>query len=261
MTLARIILHIPHASTVIPPGIRSTFLLDDESVQREILRMTDWFTDDLFDPPIPCERLIHGVSRIVCDPERFLDDKNEPMAAFGMGAVYAKTSRGEHLRSLTPAQREEVLRSHYIPHHERLAALVDDELARNGHALIIDCHSFPDTPFPYEQNPSSDRPDICLGADACHTPKHLLNEAIRLFQKHGYRTTINTPFSGSIVPLQCYQTNAAVQSLMIECNRALYMDERTGEKLPGNFERLKQDVDVVLTTLAKATHAQPGDSA
>lgn len=39
------ILHIPHASANIPDH---EGFLDDEKLQAEILKLTDWYTDDLF---------------------------------------------------------------------------------------------------------------------------------------------------------------------------------------------------------------------
>jgi N-formylglutamate deformylase len=42
------IFHIPHAATEIPAEYRASFLLTNEELQQEILRMTDHFTDELF---------------------------------------------------------------------------------------------------------------------------------------------------------------------------------------------------------------------
>ena len=77
-----IVLHIPHASKEIPKGVRSTFLPSDEKIERELLLMTDAWTDEIvayiaFD----ATRVIFPVSRLVVDPERFSDDADEPMAA------------------------------------------------------------------------------------------------------------------------------------------------------------------------------------
>lgn len=48
---ARVLLHIPHASTVIPEDVRGQFVLSDDELARELVRMTDWHTDALFAPP------------------------------------------------------------------------------------------------------------------------------------------------------------------------------------------------------------------
>jgi N-formylglutamate amidohydrolase len=59
------ILHIPHASANIPD--REGFL-DEEKVQAEILKLTDWYTDDLFQSE-EAIRLIAPFSRVFCDVE------------------------------------------------------------------------------------------------------------------------------------------------------------------------------------------------
>lgn len=81
------ILHIPHASRVIPPDCRVAFLLDDLALERELDTLTDAFTDELFTCS-SATRIIYPVSRLVVDPERYLDDSIEPMAAVGMGVIY-----------------------------------------------------------------------------------------------------------------------------------------------------------------------------
>ena len=66
-----IILHLPHASTVLPK--EAVFLLDDEALAYEVDAMTDHSTDQLFTLP-GAQRCVFPVSRLVVDPERFLND-------------------------------------------------------------------------------------------------------------------------------------------------------------------------------------------
>ena len=42
-----ILIHVPHASTHIPPGLRDDFLLTDDELAEELLRMTDRYTDEM----------------------------------------------------------------------------------------------------------------------------------------------------------------------------------------------------------------------
>jgi len=43
-----VVLHLPHDATDIPAEVRDQFLLDDRELGREVLRMTDHRTADLF---------------------------------------------------------------------------------------------------------------------------------------------------------------------------------------------------------------------
>ena len=84
-TSISLVVHIPHSSTISPPEIRRTFCLDDDQLRYELLRMTDWYTDRLFDgaAELGGTLFINRMSRLVVGPERFLtiDKKSWPQTA------------------------------------------------------------------------------------------------------------------------------------------------------------------------------------
>ena len=244
------ILHIPHASRVMPEDFRQSFCLSDEELEAEIIRLADSFTDELFDcNSRQVTRVISPVSRLVVDMERFTDDAQEPMSKFGMGVVYTKTTRSQPLRlNLTNKERESFIQRYYQPHHQKLTDAVNNVLTGWGKCLIVDCHSFPKIPFEYEEDQSLNRPDICIGTDSYHTPQWLTDLTLKLFSDAGFETRINTPFSGSIVPFTSYHANPQVYSVMIEVNRSLYMDEVT-RKQNQNFKPLKDRLEALLLKL------------
>ena len=215
------IIHIPHASTFIPPEYRDAF--DSEKLSHEIEVMTDWYTDELFQCGEP--KLVFPVSRLVCDPERFRDNEEEIMSTIGMGAAYTHCSDGTPLRDVSQAEREMILRRFYDPHHAALERLVEDELKEKGTALILDGHSFYSRPLPYEKD--SARPDFCIGTDGFHTPRKMAEALIEYFRAEGFEVLENRPFSGSIVPLRYYRKDPRVHSIMIEVNRRLYLKNDT----------------------------------
>jgi N-formylglutamate deformylase len=226
------VLHIPHASPVIPPEVLCTFQISDEELQWELSRLTDAFTDELFVGALPSARaIIHPVSRFVVDPERFADDDQEPMAKKGMGAVYTHTTQGKRLRlDLSSEERTRLLATYYLPHHEALTRAVSEVLKRYDMCLILDCHSFPSLPLPCDIDQTPQRPDICIGTDPFHTPGWLADILIQLFQDSGYSVEENRPYCGTIVPMNFYGANKNVMSVMIELNRRLYLNEATGCK-------------------------------
>lgn len=229
------ILHIPHASRVVPPEVRRSFALSDVELEDELTRMTDSFTHELFGVEHKLARkIIFPVSRLVVDPERFVSDADEPMAATGMGVVYTKTSNGHDLRKhLSNPERTSLVAKYYKPHHEKLTTAVRDALAEYGRCLIIDCHSFASSPLPHEPDQSRNRPDICIGTDEFHTPAWLSALAAKLFRERGLRVELDRPFSGTLVPKAYYAKNRTVWSVMIETNRSLYMDEVSGQRHQG----------------------------
>ena len=108
---------------------------------------------------------VNRLSRLVVDPERFVDDSREELAAKGIGAVYTRTTEGMPLRGkeLLSAQRVWLLNEYYFPYASAFQLLTSKMLDRFGRCLIIDGHSFPSKPLPYEFDQEPSRPDICIG--------------------------------------------------------------------------------------------------
>jgi len=173
--MIHILIHIPHSSIKIPEKYRHQITLSDFELADELLKMTDHYVDDLFDIP-GCTVQYNPNSRLVMDPERFRDDKEELMSREGMGLAYTKTSDGKTLRHLTDLEREDIVRLLYDPYHEEITNKVDTILSRHNKCLIIDAHSFPSRPLPYEHNEEteSDRSDICLGYSNYHAGSNLI---------------------------------------------------------------------------------------
>ena len=166
-----------------------------------------------------------------------------------MGVIYTYTSTGGILRNIpSKAERESLIRKYYKPHHEFLANAVRKELEKYGRALIIDCHSFPSSPLPYELDQNPDRPDICIGTDEFHTPLSLQQAAKAESIKQGFKCALNSPYSGSLVPSEFYRSNKNVYSIMIELNRKLYMNEETGQKR-SNFKTFQEKLGHIIDIL------------
>ncbi len=230
---APLIVHIPHSSIFIPENERLTFCLSDAELNEELLRMTDRYTDDLFSNAVELggTLFLNRVSRLVCDPERFPDDKSEPMSIKGMGAVYTKTSAGDKLKvdGFGSGEKTGVMNKYFHPYSKGLEEEVTKILEAFGKCFIIDGHSFPSVPLPYE-NPNSNRPDICVGYDSFHASKGVITKVKNISDVNNYTSGDNEPFSGSYVPLKYFQKESTVKSLMVEIRRGTYMDESTGSK-------------------------------
>jgi N-formylglutamate deformylase len=230
-----VILHVPHASTVIPPEVRSGLLLDDAALAVELAMMTDAHTDLIAAHAALRARcrpwtFVNRLSRLVVDPERFPDER-ETMRAVGMGAVYTRTHDGGRLRADDPAGERSLLDRWFTPYARGMTELVDARLAAAGRVTVLDVHSYPALRLPYETG-GSQRPAICLGVDAGHTPPGLLAAAREVFARCG-DVAVDTPFAGCYVPLKHYGTQPRVTALMIEVRRDLYVAEPGGPPTAG----------------------------
>ena len=201
--IERIVLHIPHASPVLPFG-RSGW---EEGIEREIARWTDWYTDWLFASSARLDSRIVAVaypfSRFFCDAERLEDD---PLEAVGQGRVYRRFGALE--RTVPEDELEFALRS-YGEHRERLVKALS---ACGPGTLLVDCHSFPED--------LSDV-DVCIGVndDWSRPDDALIQTAVGRFTSRGYSTRVNEPYSNSVSP----ETGFRYASLMIEVNKRSYL--------------------------------------
>lgn len=252
MTPSPTIIHVPHASTLVPPDVRESVLLTDEELALETLRITDLYTDELFSMPEGVATTVtFSVNRMIVDPERFLDDDLEPMAERGMGVIYTRTTSGSPLRQPPSSdQRSSLLARYYHPHHARLTHAVDSALEAFGRCLLVDAHSFPDQPLPCHNGlyASGVSPDFCLGTDAFHTPPEATEGLASALQSAGYTVQIDKPFSGTLVPMKHYRKDQRVASIMVEVNRRLYMDEKTGRRSE-DFETTRRSLQAALKVL------------
>lgn len=257
-----VLLHVPHASISIPDDVRSSIVLDDAQLEREVLASTDLHTDlvvaglDALDPARV--RIVrHGVSRLVVDPERFLDVEREATERIGRGAVYARGHDGSVLRDdaspAFPALRDDLLRRFFHPHHAAVERAVTELLDAHGTCTILDVHSYPREVQPYELAgglaPDAPRPPLCIGTDPEHTPEELVALVEAAAAAAGITTARDTPFRGTFVPLGRLG-DARVRSVMLEVRRDLLGDEATGVHDPAGVARVRGVVRALVAALS-----------
>jgi N-formylglutamate amidohydrolase len=251
-----VLLHVPHAGTEIPAWTRGRLLLDPTALAAELAALTDHRTDAiaLAAAARAATRpwvLVNRVSRFVVDVER-LPDEREEMAAVGMAAVYTHGTRGQRLRADDPEHAEALLGSFYRPWAAAVQELVEDRLRATGRAVLLDVHSYPSRPLPYERHADDPRPAVCLGVDPVHTPSWLLAAARRAFGRLG-PVGVDTPFRGTYVPLAQLGRDRRVASIMVELRRDSYLCEPDGPPTAG--------LDAAAAALARLVDAATGQRA
>ncbi|MFD5425130.1 N-formylglutamate amidohydrolase [Streptomyces sp. NPDC127084] len=225
-----VILHVPHSARTIPEDVRNGILLDERALARELDHITDAHTAEIAAQAAAASatapwQFVNRLSRLVVDPERFPDEREE-MLAVGMGAVYTRTTHREPLRPATVDSRPLIDR-YFHPYAAAMTQAVGNRLETAGRAVIIDVHSYPTHPLPYELHGDGPRPPICLGTDVFHTSGELLASARMAFAAFG-EVALDTPFAGAYVPLEHYREDPRVSALMVEIRRDTYMAEPGG---------------------------------
>jgi len=225
------ILHIPHSSELFPSWV--TF---DKNITEDLVRMTDHKTDLLF-AHSAMDVIKFPYTRMFCDVERFIE--NEEMEKYGHGICYTKDSFGNHLRTVSNQERDHIIENFYQPHHKKLNLACNQALSLFDKVVIVDCHSFSNEVLPHETD-NTYRPHFCIGTDDFHTPQELVVSIKEFLENAKYIVKINSPFAGTIVPLQHYNKTENLKSIMIEVNRSLYTNSIT------DFKAVKGVVDGIL---------------
>lgn len=233
----KLLLHIPHSSTIFPE--ESDVYFDDLYEEERLL--IDYYTNELFVPQQESKNIMNVVfpyCRLYCDVERLI---NDPLEKDGLGISYyrwvpCKDGYGKSLRSFSEKTAAFAL---YADFH----AEVSKKIVEMGEGtLLVDCHSFSSLPNLLNSNPPDI--DICIGYNDDETcpNKVTIGNIVQYFKARGYKVGINEPFSNS----KTFSVPVKYHSVMIEVNKKLYMDEQTLEKAEG-FERLKQDIQALYT--------------
>jgi N-formylglutamate amidohydrolase len=204
-----LVLNIPHSSI---DGIGQAKWNNKVALLSEVKRWTDWYTDLLF---VPDKR--DGIKTIIGDYSRFFVDverlPNDPLEEIGQGILYEKFNG---LKRLIGVEERRGLMAYYLGYSKNLKEML------NEHSLLIDCHSFP--------SDLSDV-DICIGYnnDWSRPTDFVIELCKSVFEKQGYQVGINTPYANAIAP----ETGYAYNSIMIEVNKRLYLNEQTLEMTEG----------------------------
>ena len=258
-----VVLHVPHASTHVPEDVRAGIVLDDADLATELLASTDLHTDALVtgldaSDGVESSRVrlhVNAHSRLVVDPERFLDPDREATEAVGRGAVYTRGHDGRVLRDAAApgfaALRADLIERFFVPYHRSIEQLVADMVATHGRCTIVDVHSYPRDAQHYELAgglaPDAPRPELCIGADPAHTPAALVALVEDAAASLGVGTARDTPFAGTFVPTR-FLGDARVTSVMLEVRRDTYLDEATGAP-HGGMARMRTLVERVVAGL------------
>jgi len=214
-----VVIHVPHSSTHIPKDFLDQFITTAGRLKVIHEAIVDHDTDKMASA---LGRVIaFPYSRLLIDVERFIDDSVEEMAEIGMGAFYSVDHELLQMRREITAQERDALFEIYVSHHQRLEEAVDDALESFDHCLLIDLHSYSAARLPYERS-HGERPQLCIGTDAEHTPQELVELVTDVAEESGYQTAINTPFAGTLVPLKHYRNDTRVESVMLEWRKDLY---------------------------------------
>ncbi|MRK01391.1 N-formylglutamate amidohydrolase [Aeromicrobium sp. S22] len=222
---SRVVIHVPHASRTIPADVRAGIYLDDAALERELDAVTDAFTGVIAEhvaahAPVRPWLFVNRLSRLVVDPGHF-PDEHEELNAAGVAAVRTRTSDGFVLRDPSDDEISGLVVRWLAPYANAMSNLVAERLSATGGVTLIDLHSYPLVPQPYELH-DRPRPEVRLGTDTIHSPDWLVLDARKAFGQ--FEASLDSPFAGCFMPLGQRRGDERVNALRVGVHRDLYMD-------------------------------------
>jgi N-formylglutamate deformylase len=254
----------PHCSGHVPYWILARMLQTGESetaLRRRLFKEGDPFTDALFHIPDAEITLNAPASRFVADLNRARDEGGEngviKLTDFERRPFYPTGY------ALSAEEREMRLAQYYDPYH----AALDKALRAGGGGRIrffIDGHSMIAQGPAIGPDQGKPRPALCIGnfgdtegdpdpaqgigPVSCAPPlaRGIRDKLAELLKgpiaESGLPEgpALNTPFDGGHVLRKYSLAPYSVPGVMIEVNRALYLDEDTQTPLPGRVEAISK---------------------
>jgi N-formylglutamate deformylase len=175
--------------------------------------------------------------------------KPRPMTRVGLVRRHAQPGVPIYDRKLSPDDVLTRIERYHAPYHRVLDHSCERLHREFGAVWHVNCHSMPSYGPPREVRKGV-YADFVLGdRDGTTCEPALTDFVARFLRGLAYDVRINEGYKGVEIVRRQGRPAEGRHSLQIEVDRALYMDQKTLEKLPG-FDRLRADLASLVAALA-----------
>jgi N-formylglutamate deformylase len=254
-----VIVEVPHAGLALPEQVRGEFAAPHDCITRD----ADIYVDKLYEhtPRRGATLLTAKVSRYVVDLNRAPDDVDpltvpdhpSPKGVQPRGVVWRMTTDGRPAlkKPLTYQSLLARLEQFHTPYHDALRAELSRTRARHGFAILVAGHSMPSVGRTGHADPGVRRADVVPGTRGRTTADPRVIEVVDAhFRSAGLSVRHDDPYKGGWTTGYYGRPAEGWHAIQIELNRALYVDEETGEPKRGDFERVQALLEQLVEKLA-----------
>lgn len=235
---APLVFDSPHTGLLFPDDFKPTIPMDTCE------RVADWFVEELFGA---CTT--HGAILVEALFRRAYIDANRDTADLDLSMVEGdwphpvdvteKTRRGASLiwkvidretaiyGGKLPAELVRTrIETYWRPYHAALAQALDETYDRFGRVYHVDCHSMPEWGDARWGDQGERRADFIVGTRDGTTAGAAFTEVVvESLRASGYSVGVNDKFKGVELIKRYSDPSKRRESLQIEVNRGIYMDE------------------------------------
>ena len=258
----------PHSGRRYPYAFLNASRLDEKQIRRsedafieELFAAAPQFGAPLLHAHFPRAYVDANREAYELDPDMFRDPLPEwvnttsSRVVAGLGTVARIVAGGAEIynQRLDADDAMRRIEACHRPYHQALKTLIDDAMSAFGCCLVIDCHSMPSLAVSGINGHT--QADIVLGdchGSSCSPEVSSITE--RTLRDLGLSVRRNKPYAGGYTTRHYAARESGIQTLQIEINRALYMNEIAIERHQG-FERLSARLEVLIARLSSIDHS------
>lgn len=255
-----VLVEVPHGSIALPPALQAEITAPAECLWRD----ADLHVDRLYQraPTRGATLLAAKYSRYVVDLNRAPNDVDaktvpdhpSPRAHQPRGVVWRITTDGRPAISapLTYAALGERLARFHAPYHAALEAQLERLRMRFGFAVLVAGHSMPSVGRAGHSDTGSRRADVVPGTRGRSTADPRVIDLVDShFRAAGLSVSHDDPYQGGYTTQHYGRPRERWHAVQIELNRAIYMNEETGELRERDAARVRTLLDELVEKLGR----------
>ena len=198
---------------------------------------------------IDLNRYIYELDRdLICEDIKF-DTIETLRVKSGIGLIPTQTLEGKIIfkNKFTYEQFKFLKEDIYHKWHNLLKESINNKLSTFDRVFIIDFHSMP------SENSNSCLSDFILGnINGLSCRKNEIDFISNEIKKFGYTVDLNNPYSGGYITKNYYDKRRNIETLQIEINKKLYMNEIDFTK-SSDFELVKSNIKEIIKNFVQHT--------
>ncbi|MES2855500.1 MAG: N-formylglutamate amidohydrolase [Bdellovibrionota bacterium] len=257
-----LLITIPHSGEKVPPeakwleGLPETLLMFD--VDRYVDKLYAPVIKDLHLPSVKTEW-----HRYAADLNRWKDDVDQdsvighanPSGKFPRGLHWVITTKNEKLlpAPMTRELHDTIVEKYFEPFHrevrENLKQIKDAGAERVYH---IDAHSMPSVGTSEHRDPGEHRAEAVISdCEGKSCSSWFLDLVVSSYETAGFKVRVNWPYKGGRVTETYGKPSQGQESIQVELNRGLYMNEATKRLNEAVLSEMQNKISLAI----KAVHA------
>lgn len=241
--LVPLFVSIPHSGERVPDFCSWLQNLPEPLLMRDV----DRYVDRLYEPVLTSLNIPLVKTewhRYAADLNRIPEDVDQstvsgaalPEGAHARGFHWAITTQNEKLMAqpMDIKTHQQLIDLIYKPFHHNMSLQYDRIRAQGAQTVYhLDLHSMPSRGTNQHRDPGEFRADIVVSDCQGKSSKSpFVDLVIVAYVRAGFKVAYNWPYYGGRVSEQYGRPETGQQSVQVELNRALYMDEASKKFLP-----------------------------